>query len=176
MARSRSSLKKLPREILDECNRLLQDGRYTIVQVTEHLQQLGADVSKSSVHRYSQQLAKFTEDIRLAREISNAVGRELADLDDSNGTEVLVESLQALLMRVRMQQSAEDVDADTVAMMARAVKDLQAAQKSSVDMRLKLRQQIAKEAAKVAEVTGKQHGLTADTIEAIKAGILGVAQ
>lgn len=175
--RHRSSIDKLPRELRDELERLLQTPSLTILQITDHMKLLGADLSKSAVHRYSQHFERITEDIRLTREMARAVGRELEDLDGGDSTQLLVESLQALLLRARMQLSeSEEVEPAAVGFLAKAVKDLQTAQKSSVDMQLKLRQQVAKEAAKAAEETAVAQGLSSETVELIKARILGIAQ
>lgn len=177
MPRKKSSIHKLPEELRSELDRLLGDPSLTLIQITEHMRKLGAGVSKSAVHRYSQDLERVTQDIRLTREMARAVGRELEDLDGGDSTQLLVESLQALLLRARMQLAESgELDPEQVSFLARSVKDLQTAQKSSVDMRLKLRQQVAKEAAKAAEETAVAQGLSRETVEAIKSRILGIAQ
>ena len=49
-----STMRRLPRQVLDAVNRLLEEGR-TIDEVTAFLQEMGAEVSRSSVGRYRKQ-------------------------------------------------------------------------------------------------------------------------
>jgi hypothetical protein len=173
----RSSLRKLPTELRDELDKLLRGGRHTIREITDHLRVLGVDTSKSAVHRYSQDFERVAEDIRLTREMARAVGRELGDAANNDATRMLVESMQALVLRARMQLSTSDeIETKAVADLARSIKDLQGALRGSVDIELKIRSEVAREAAKAAEESATRQGLTAETIEAIKAQILGVAK
>ena len=52
-----STMRRLPRQVLDAVNRLLEEGR-TIDEVTAFLQEMGAEVSRSSVGRYRKQWAE----------------------------------------------------------------------------------------------------------------------
>jgi hypothetical protein len=174
---SKSSVRKLPDELRVEIDRLLRDGKFTLVQITEHMRALGADISKSAVHRYSQDFERMTEDIRLTREMARAVGRELKDDVEGNATQMLVESMHALLLKARMQVSdSGDIDAGAVSDLCKAVKDLQVASKSSVEMRLKMRAEAAREAAAVVDDVVTKQGLSADTVQAIKERILGIGK
>jgi len=167
----------LPNDLRVEIDRLLRDGKFTIVQITEHMRTMGADVSKSAVHRYSQDFERMTEDIRLTREMARAVGRELKDDVEGNATQMLVESMHALLLKARMQLSdSGDIDAGSVSDLAKAVKDLQVASKSSVEMRLKLRAEFAREAAAAVDEVATKQGLSADTVQSIKERILGIGK
>lgn len=173
----RSSIRKLPDELRREVDRLLADGRHTIKEVTAHLRTLGADVSKSAVHRYSQDFERVASDIRIAREMAVAIGRELEAVPDGDSGRLAIESLQALLLRARMQLAEEeDLDMGQLAQLSKAAKDLQTALKSSVDTELKVRERTAREAAAAASKVATSEGISADTVERIKASILGVTR
>jgi hypothetical protein len=173
--RSRSSIRQLPDELRKEVDRLLADGRHTIRDVTQHLRSLGADVSKSAVHRYSQDFEQVAADIRLTREMAVAIGRELSDVPEGDSGRLVIESLQALLLRARKQLADTDtLDVPHLAALSRAAKDLQTALKSSVDTEIKVRERAARDAAKAAEEVATEQGLSAPTVEAIKARILGI--
>ncbi len=174
---ARSSIRRLPRELRAELDRLLSDGQMTIRELTAHLQTLGADVSKSAVHRYSQDFERMAKDIRLAREMAVAIGRELEAVPSGDAGRLAIESLQALLLRARMEiADGEKLKVREVAELARAAKDLSAALKTNVDVEIRIRKQTAEEAADAAEEAGKAAGLTAATIDVIKSQILGIAQ
>lgn len=172
----KSSIRKLPEELRAELDRLLRDGKHTLVEITAHLRSLGAGVSKSAVHRYSQDFEALASDIRIAREMAQAIGQELEGVDGDAGR-LAIESLQALLFRARRQLSdAGDIDIESFGLLARATKDLQAALKSNVDTELKIRERAARDAAAAAERVASEEGLSASTIDSIKASILGIAR
>lgn len=176
MAR-RSSIRKLPPELRAEIDRLLTDGRHTLREITDHLRSMGAEVSKSAVHRYSQEFEDVAKDIRIAREMAQAIGRELEDATEGDAGRLGIESLQALLFRARAQiASSGEIEIGDFEKLARAAKDLQAAWKSNVDTELKVRERAARDAAKVAEEAAVESGLSAPTVELIKARILGIAK
>lgn len=176
---ARSSIRRLPPELRAELDRLLADGRHTIRDVAAHLRELGADVSKSAVHRYSQDFERVAKDIRLAREMAVAIGRELEAVPDGDSGRLVIESLQTLILRARMQLADSeqgDLDIKELSHLSRAAKDLQAALKSNVEVELKIRTRAAQDAAEAAEEVGRAEGLTEGTIDQIRAKILGIAQ
>lgn len=175
---ARSSIRRLDPELRAELDRLLSDGRHTIRDITAHLRELGAEVSKSAVHRYSQDFERVAKDIRLAREMAVAIGRELAAVPDGDSGRLVIESLQTLILRARMQLAEDDGDLDIkeLSHLSRAAKDLQAALKSNVETELKIRSRAAQDAAEAAEEAARSEGLTEGTIDLIRAKILGIAQ
>lgn len=176
MPSKRSSIRQLPEELRREVDRLLADGKYTIRQVTDHVRAMGADVSKSAVHRYSQDLEDVARDIRYAREMASAIGKELGAGGGDAGR-MVIESMQALLLRARMQLGAEaELDPKAVGSLAAAARDLAIAFKSNVDTELKVRQQAAKDAAKAFSEAATERGLSSETVGAIKERILGIAK
>lgn len=175
MGRKASTIRRLPDELRKEIDRLLVDGRYTLSDVTNHMRSLGAEVSRSAVARYSQDFERVADDIRLAREMANAIGRELDAAPEGDSGRLVIESLQALLLRARMQltDGKDEIDVDEFAKLSRAAKDLASALKFNVDTELKVKQALELASSKVEKVAAAS-GISAGTIEAIKASILGV--
>jgi DNA-binding transcriptional ArsR family regulator len=173
----KSTIKRLPDALRREIDALLRDDKHTISDITEHLKKLGAEVSRSAVGRYSQEFQRMMSDIRMTREMAQAVSRELTHETDSDATQMIVESMHAILLKARTQLAdATEIDARAVSDLAKATKDLQTALRSSVDMHAKLREAVAKEAAKVVDEVAPQEGLSATTVAAIKERILGVGK
>lgn len=171
----KSSITKLPRELRTELDRLLVDGKHTIAEVVQHLQGMGGDVSWSAVQRHSVKLEDVARDIRLSREMAQAIGRELADVPDGDNGRLVIESMQALLLRARMQISSEsELNVKEVAAIAAAVRDLQSALRLNVETEMKIRDRVAKEAARAAADVATERGVSAETVTAIKERILGI--
>lgn len=174
---ARSSIKKLPTGIKAELDRLLRDDKLTHRQIVDHMRGIGADVSKSAVGRYAQNYNEFLSDIRFAREALEHAGTDLADLPTLDKGRLLAESLQALIIRARMQLGdGTELDIEEVSLLARAVKDVAGALKTSVDTDLKVREKskLLTSAAEAATRVATERGLSAETVDAIREQILGV--
>lgn len=172
--RSRSSVKRLPDELRKAVDALLAEGKYSLDEVLAHVRSLGANVSRSALGRYSQSYEDVAKDIRLTREMATAIGKDLATTDGDAGR-LVIESLQALLLRARTQLSEGDtLDAQELGALARAAKDLQSALRANVETELRIRQTVLRDAAEAATKAAAARGLTADTVADIKASILGV--
>lgn len=140
------------------------------------MRQLGASVSESAVYRYNLRMQEVAKDIRLTREMAAAVGRELGEVPDGTGR-MVVESLQTLLLRSRMQlSSTEKIDERQLLRLSSAARNLASAWKSHTDTEAKIRDRVLREAAKVAEKTAKEKGLTRETVDLIMRNILGIGQ
>lgn len=175
----RSKVRQLAPELRKELDRLLADDRLTHAQIAEHMRTLGASVSESAVYRYSAKYQELAKSIRLAREAASTIGRELTDVADGpDAGRLVVESLQALLFRAQfdMLEANETGNVDDVklARLAGCARDLAAALKASVDTELRVRDRVAKEAAKVVTDECRAQGLSAASVEQFKARILGL--
>lgn len=171
-----SSVDQLPQQIRYELDRLLTEGKFSIAEITSHIQGLGAAISKSAVHRYSQHQEQVAQDIRFTREMAQAVGKELQDVDGDTGR-LLIESVQSLLFRARLEVATDEpLNPKTVESMARAAKDLQYALKVNVDTEAKIRDRVLKEAAEKVVKTAVAAGLSAETVNLMKSEVLGLTQ
>lgn len=93
-----STMRRLPRQVLDAVNRLLEEGR-TIDEVTAFLQEMGAEVSRSSVGRYRKQWAEAVRDLAEVREFSRTVVAELRKQPESRMGRLNTELLEAALFK-----------------------------------------------------------------------------
>jgi len=179
MAR-KSTVKTLPTQIRAEVDRLLADGRYTLDDVVAHLRKLGADVSRSALGRYSKEFEAVAAKMREAREVTTAFAKELGELPDNDMGRMLAELLHTVVFKVLTNQTGADgaADAQDVMFLARSLKDLATANRMSAELEMKIRDRVATETAKkaaaAAEDAAREQGLSAETVEAIKARILGI--
>lgn len=175
MAR-KSTIRKLPPELRKEIDRLLLDDRLTHAQIVAHMQKLGAHVSESAVYRYNVSFQEVARDIRATREMANAIGRDLDSVEGMNIGRVVVESLQALVFKARMQlDPAKPVDAGLLKSLASTVRDLSTAMKASIDAEEKTFERMKKIIAAATGQLVRERGLSAKTAAEIKAQILGLS-
>jgi hypothetical protein len=175
----KSKVKQLPKEFQEAIHKLL-DGGQTLDAILEHLKGLGAEVSRSSLGRYSQEYQNVAAKLREAREITSAFAADLANMPNDMGR-VTTELLHSIVFKVLMRQhegESPDVSAEELMFLARSIKDMASANKTSADLEIKVRdrarEQALHDAAKAVDTAGKEKGLTAETVKAIKASILGV--
>ncbi len=173
----RSTIKSLTPELRRELDRLLIEDRLTQAQVAEHMRKLGAQVSESAVYRYEAKMRDLVRDIRLTREMSAVIGRELESLPDHDTGRMLVESLQTLLFKAQMQlRSGDDVDEKQLARFASTARDLASALKMHTDTEAKVRDRILRKAAEVAGGACKKLGYGAEVANLIREQIMGISQ
>ena len=180
-----SSLKTLPKEILDEVNRLLVDDNWSIDDVVAHLNEAGFDKSRSAVGRHRKNIFDVAGKLRQSRETAQALIREIGPAATEGKTgRLLIEILQKLVFDHLLAKVDDDGDGDGKSTpkdfmtLARALKDMAFAQKTDTDREVKIRDLAAKamrkKAAEVGGASARKAGLTKKTVDDIKSAILGI--
>lgn len=178
--RSPSSIDKLPPEIRELIGRLRDQGA-TIDQIKAKLDELDAEVSRSALGRHIKGLAEVGEQLRRSREIATALVSRFGEEPDNRVGRLNIELMHGIVMDMLtgMEEGGEpgtvSFDAEETMFLARSLQSLASAQKIDTDRLLKVRVEVAKEAAKAVETVGKAKGLTKETMDAIKHAVLGIA-
>jgi hypothetical protein len=179
----RSRISQLAPAVRAEVDRLIRDGA-TIDGIVAHLRAFGVELPRSTVGDYrkkaSEQLARYRE----AQEVAGAWVAELGAQRDSQTGQLLAEMLKTLAFRTLGElgaASAEATDPMGLMLLARALKDVSAAEKTNIEIRKKVRAEFEAEtaeragaAADAAEAVGRGAGLSDDAAARIREIILGV--
>lgn len=177
-----SSITRLPEEIRKKIGELRDQGR-TIDEILSHLRQLEADVSRSALGRYVKGMDEIAEGIRRQRAIAEGIGRTLGDEPTSRVARMNVELLHGLVMKLMTGQDGDSgsvvLDTKDAMFLATALEKAAKASKADLETQIKAAVEIERRsametAADVAEKAARKQGLSADTVSAIKASILGV--
>jgi hypothetical protein len=175
---AKSAITQLDPRVREAVDAAIREGRATIDDLVVLIKSYGATASRSSVGRYvknaTQQLARFRE----AQEVSKVWIGKLTEEPQSDVARLLNEMLRT----VAFQQIGEMGEADgkakpkpmDIMLVAKALEHLAKSEKTTVDMRVKIRDEFIAKAADAATREAKSKGLTPETIEAIKASILGI--
>lgn len=179
-----SSIQRLPPEIREAIGRL-RDGGHSIDEILAHLAQLDVAISRSALGRHVQHLDKLGSRLRQSRALAEGLVRQLGEQPGDQVARVNIELMHSFLADTLA--SADDLESEHgeetrtalrnpkgAALFAEAVERLTKASRHNQDFVLKLEERVKKEAAKSVEAAGKAQGLTAGTIDAIKASIFGV--
>jgi hypothetical protein len=185
-----STIARLPGEIREAIGRLRDQGR-TLDEILKHLQGMEVTVSRSALGRHVQQMDKVGERLRRSRAISEALVRQLGDAPESQTARLNIEMMHSFLFDflASAEEGAEEGseaalahvrDPKSVALMAEAVQRLTTASRQNVEFVARVEDRAAQKAkagaARAAEAVAREKGLSADTVRAIKASILGVAE
>jgi len=169
-----STIERLDNRIREAVDAAVRGGA-TIDEIVETITELGGDASRSAVGRYVKRTREQMERYRHAREMAKAwIGRLEADPEGDVGR-LLAEMLRTVAwQQLATMGETDEVDTNEIMLLARAIKDLASADKTAADRELRVRREVAKEAAATAEKTARAKGLDQDTIALIKASILGL--
>ena len=185
-----SSIDAMPEEIRGEIGRLRMQG-CTIDSILQHLRAMyAAPPSRSALGRHIQGLDKLGEKMRRSRDVAVALVRELGDAPESTAARINIELMHNVVLDL-FTANADGMDVDAgagaalagnpegVMMLAKALDHLTRASKTNVDFialaEKRATERAKKDAAKTVEVIGRERGITAETLDAIKAGIFGLA-
>lgn len=175
MAR-RSSIERLPRELRDACLRLIREGA-TIHTITDKLNELDGAVSKSAVGRYvkgaREQMARYRE----AQEVAGQWVAQLGENPHGDVGALLAEMLKTVAFQTLSgmgdQDPADGAPAKPpkpmdIMLLAKAIRDLEATSKASIERREKIERAAIERAAKRAGEVGERVGLSQSTIDEIQ--------
>lgn len=181
-----STVDTLPPEIRSEIDRLLIQ-RVPLDRIVAHLRSLyGAapeaeDLpSRSAIGRYASRTKRLRDRLERSRQSAVGVAQELGVAPGSAQMTVLAELLQTHIFDVLMpeDEEAETLSPDGISKMAKSLKDVTTALRGNLEFVKAAEEHAAaqakKHAAKVVDTVGRERGISADTLEAIKAGIFGV--
>lgn len=197
--RAPSSIDRLPPEIRERIADLRFAHGRTLDEILDHLSGLGADVSRSALHRHVQQLqaevdakveaelAKLSPAMAFANTLASALVGKIERADGDTKLRATRELIQSQIFRsvVEAMKAAEaDPEAGLAPkdmfVLSRALQTLAQAERTE-ETRIREAEQAAAERARVAamaaveEVARTRAGLTAETVEAIRHAVLGDA-
>jgi ribosomal protein L18E len=161
--------RELPKEIISQVNDLMTDGA-TYDEVAAWLNQRGYDISRSAVGRYGQKFFEFRQQALHFRDQADALRGapgEALTID-----EVITQAIQQQIMAKLMDGTLDVTEAPKL------LGELARLQGAAIN-REKLKQDFmerAKTAAESVEKIAKTGGLSDDTVQEIRARILGVAE
>lgn len=172
MAR-KSSIKTMDPRIREAVDAAIRDGRATIDEIVSIVRSLGGEASRSAVGRYKQRAEEQMQKYREAQEMAKVWIGQLQQNPDGDVGMLLSEMLKAVAF-----QSMGDIDAASpqdLMFLGKTLQSIAGTDKLTADRIIKVRQEMAKEAADKVSAVGKSKGLSAETVAELRKEILGVA-
>lgn len=174
----RSSIEQLPRELADLCHRLIREGR-TIYEITDALNGLDAEVSKSAVGRYVKGAREQMRQYREAQEVAGQWVSQLNEKPTGDVSALLTEMLKTVAFQTiaGLGHSEGELGKDgqpkstkpmDVMLLAKAIRDLEASTKQSLERRAAIEKAVLDRAADKAGEVGTRNGLSQTAIDEIQ--------
>lgn len=183
-----SAIEQLPEEaepIVAWAMQELRARKHTQVDICEEfnkrLSRLAADlgtgiepISLSSFNRYAIRLAASARRLEETRAIASALTERLGPDQADDLTVMVAETIKTLVFE--LLEGDGDITPKGAMELARALHSAVSAQSVSSDRRRKVEAEFARKAEDAVDKVAEARGLTAETVEAIKAKILGVSE
>ncbi|MGJ5203598.1 phage protein Gp27 family protein [Bradyrhizobium sp. HKCCYLR20261] len=159
-------------EILDGFN-----ARLKAASLAEDATAEPPEISRSAFNRTAMKIAILGRRLEETREIAAVIAPKLDEAGDNSLTLMVAETLKTLIAEMLGNAGELRADGDTAEMLmltSRALKHAEEAKRISADGRRKIEAELQNKAAKAVDAVAKASGLSAETVEAIKARILGI--
>lgn len=188
-----SSIQRLPRPVRDALNAYLRDPGITQAEARERANALLAEIdpqrpplSRSAVNRYDLSMREVGAKIQQAREISDAWVAKLGSQPAGQLGHLIVETIRTVAFEVTQQVARGEITAESLPGVIDQINKLalaaQRLSRSSAEeerrerqIREEERKRAAEEAADEAGKAAAEHGISAETAEAIRRQVLGIA-
>ncbi|MCU7097908.1 DUF3486 family protein [Salmonella enterica] len=180
MAR-RSTIDKLPEDVRRWLERALTESGFSgYAELEALMRDKGYLISKSAIHRYGQKIERRFGAIRAATEAARMLTEGAADDQDARSEAVIALIQTELFESIVQLQEAEDGEIDPqdrVALLSKVAKNVSTLSRASVNLK-KFQQEVrakAEAAASNAEKIARKGGLSAESVQALRREILGIA-
>lgn len=176
----RSFASSLPKDLRDELDRQIVDGKLSVDDLWTWLRERGVEVGRSSVHRHMQSVEEVSAQMREARETASAIVGQLGpDAAEGKIGQLLIEVTQNIAFKIaRDRLTREDgpgLDMEELMFLTSSIQKLTSAQATDQARIAKIRAEATKTAANAAEKAMKTRGMSGETIDFIRKAVLGSA-
>lgn len=182
----RSKVSKFPRAVREELEQSWRSGQFTIDQLLEWLHTehpaAASTTSRAGLARYLRKYKETFDRIREAQEVAAHAIEQAGQNTRGNVGRLLTQLLSAhALSSLNQLDPDKPVDSEELFFLSTAIKNLAGAEKTTVELELRIRKEIAAElqkkvapALKDIDEATRAGGLSADTAAAIRKAIAEV--
>ncbi len=172
----KSAIVQLDPAIREAVDAAIREGRATLAQIVELIRSMGGTASVTSVHRYRRSAEQQMQRWRDAQEVAKVwIGRLETEKNGDVGR-LLSEMLKTLAFQVAGEMGEGELQsAKDVMMLSAALRNVGAFDAVNLDRELKIRKEVAAQAAAAADKVVRKGGLSSEAAAELRRAILGVA-
>ena len=134
-------------------------------------------ISSSAFNRTAIRIARLGRRLAETREIAAALAPRLDEVGDDQLTLLISNTIKTLvneMLENAGELAADGATAEMLMFTSRALKHAEEAKRISTDTRSKIDKELRDKTEKAIETVAKERGMTSETVNAIKARVLGV--
>lgn len=151
----------------------MESGFSGYQQLTDWLSEQGYQISKSSVHRYGQDIQERIDAVKISTEHARAVVAATPD-DEGAVNEALMRLVQERLFTMLLEFDVDSVKKLNLGSLARAIAELGRASVVQKKWMAEVRDRAARAAEEVGNMVRKG-GLSEESVDMIRRRVLGIA-
>nr|DAN31594.1 MAG TPA: Protein of unknown function (DUF3486) [Caudoviricetes sp.] len=179
-----SKVDLLPPDIKTRLAMMLRDKMFSQAEILEEINDLIRDcglpetalLSKTGLNRYASKMEKMGAKIRESREMAEIWTKQIGEAPQSDVGKLLMEAVKTIAFDKAMALGQEeDIDPKVINQLALVANRIEKAQAINEERERKIRKEVAQLAAETAEKVISQAGLSQETVDHLKAKILGIA-
>ncbi|WP_109422775.1 DUF3486 family protein [Aggregatibacter actinomycetemcomitans] len=181
-----SKVDLLPPDIKTRLAMMLRDKMFSQAEILEEINDLIRDcglpetalLSKTGLNRYASKMEKIGAKIRESREVAEVWTKQFGESKKSESDlgKLLMETVKIIAFHKAMNLGEmDDVDPKVINQLALVANRIEQAQSINEERERKIRKEMAQLAAETAEKVISQAGLSQETVDHLKAKILGIA-
>ncbi|TYB11834.1 DUF3486 family protein [Aggregatibacter actinomycetemcomitans] len=181
-----SKVDLLPADIKTRLAMMLRDKMFSQAEILEEINDLIRDcglpetalLSKTGLNRYASKMEKIGAKIRESREVAEVWTKQFGESKKSESDlgKLLMETVKIIAFHKAMNLGEmDDVDPKVINQLALVANRIEQAQSINEERERKIRKEMAQLAAETAEKVISQAGLSQETVDHLKAKILGIA-
>lgn len=186
MTKRPSKIDRLPEEVRELIGKLRRNGR-TLDEIMAKLGELDLDAlglapvdmpSRTGMYQHLKQIDSITAEMHRQEAIAEAMVERGLVMDEGRTARLNVALAHGLLTRLMFTEEgrAATLDPEEAMFVAKSIQSLASAAKANTDRELKVRAEVAKEAAAAAAKVAKDQGLTREAVDLFQREMLGLAK
>lgn len=148
MPARKSTITRLPPQLKEKLDSLIREGRYTIDELTDHLNLLGADVSRSAVGRHHMKVTEQMQSFAKARVVATAWVEKFGEAPQGDVGQLLIQMLQTIAFQNLGDMTGDEggkVGPMELMLLAKALQSMVSAEKTSLERQIKIREETRKQ-------------------------------
>ena len=174
---TRSSVAQLEPDLRDAVDAAIREGRATLDDIVEMVRGMGGEVSRSAVGRYKIAFEKGMETYKLSQEMAKVWTTRLEEDPESDASRLAAQVLSAVALNTAqtLMNAGEAVPSGEIHFLAKALDHIGRFSKNTTDNILRIRKEVAAQAAEKVVETGKKCGISPEALETIRREVYGIA-
>jgi hypothetical protein len=172
--RQPSTIDKLPEALRDQLARLRREGR-SISEIHDHLEKLGAGVSRSAVGRHVKSMAEVGEDMRRSAEMARFIVDQFGEETDERVGRANMALLQGAILELITERPVDEetgevarLDAGEMKALSLSLQRLISSQRVDADRQIKLRQEFERSASQKLDAAAQTGEVDPDAVAKAK--------